>query len=131
MPRLAPRPVDVQMQFVLPDVKKGDYYNVCNPITGRQMYVYPFMMGPEPGKRYYPSASGAFPAVDRLGDNGDPEVTAASLTSWLASRPQEWFASVQQTQQDVREAQQWMKIALAASLVASGLVVWMAFFKKD
>ena len=129
MPRLAPQPVDVQMQFVLPDVKKGDYYNVRNPITGRQMYVYPFMMGPEPGKRYYPSASGAFPAVDRLGD--DAGTTAASFTERLLARPQEWFASVQQTQQDVREAQQWMKLALAASLLASGLVVWMAFFKKD
>jgi hypothetical protein len=38
---------------------------------------------------------------------------------------------MQQTQQDVREARQWMKVAVAASLVASGLVVWMAFFKKD
>jgi hypothetical protein len=102
MPRLSPQPADVQMQFVLPDVKKGDYYNFRNPLTGRTMYVYPFMMG----ERY-------FPAV------------------WLASRPQEWTASMQQTQQDVREARQWMKVAVAASLVASGLVVWMAFFKKD
>jgi hypothetical protein len=62
MPRLSPQPVDVQMQFVLPDVKKGDYYNFRNPLTGRTMYVYPFMMG----ERY-------FPAVDRLGDNGDPD----------------------------------------------------------
>jgi hypothetical protein len=118
------------MQFVRPAVTQGDYYNVRNPITGRQMYVYPFMMGPEPGKRYYPSASGAFPAVDRLGDNGDTGA-AASLTQWLTTRPQEWFASVEQTRHDVREAQQWMKLALAASLFASGLVVWMAFFKKD
>jgi hypothetical protein len=117
------------MQFVLPDVKKGDYYNVRNPVTGRQMYVYPFMMGPEPGKRYYPSASGAFPAVERLGDDAD--TSTASFAERLLARPQEWFASVQQTQQDVREAQQWMKLALAASLFASGLVVWMAFFKKD
>jgi hypothetical protein len=120
MPRLSPQPVDVQMQFVLPDVKKGDYYNFRNPLTGRTMYVYPFMMG----ERY-------FPAVDRLGDNGDPETTAAGFAQWLASRPQEWTASMQQTQQDVREARQWMKVAVAASLVASGLVVWMAFFKKD
>lgn len=120
MPRLSPHPVTMQMQFVLPDVKKGDYYNVRNPLTGRTMYVYPFMMQ----ERY-------FPAVDRLGDDVEPGTTAGGFAQWLASRPQEWTASMQQTQQDVREAQQWMKVAVAASLFASGLVVWMAFFKKD
>jgi hypothetical protein len=121
------------MQFVLPDVKKGDYYNFRNPVTGRTMYVYPFMMG-APGKRYYPGSSGFFPAVDRLGDNGTLTTAAgapADFAQWLASRPREWFSSVEQTRQEVRQAQQWMKLALAASLVASGLVVWMAFFKKD
>ena len=45
MPMLAPEPVAVDMRFVTPDIKRGDYYIMRAPITGGVKWVYPRMMG--------------------------------------------------------------------------------------
>lgn len=45
MGHLAPAPVAVDMRFVTPDIKRGDYYVFRAPITGGVKYVYPRMMG--------------------------------------------------------------------------------------
>lgn len=45
MALLSKRPAVVDMRFVTPHVKKGDFYLMKSPITGRNLYVYPRMMG--------------------------------------------------------------------------------------
>jgi len=45
MASLAPWPVAIDMRFVTPDIKHGDYYIMRAPITGGVKYVYPRMMG--------------------------------------------------------------------------------------
>lgn len=55
---LLPGPANVQMYFVEPHVKRGDYYLMINPITGRRMWAYPRMMGTR-----------RFPVVSALGSD--------------------------------------------------------------
>lgn len=60
MAMLSQRPVVVDMRFVRPRVAKGDFYLVKSPVSGRNYYVYPRMMGEK-----------RFPVVERMGDWGD------------------------------------------------------------
>jgi len=45
MPRLAPRPVAIDMRFVIPDIKRGDYYLLHSEDTGLRRFIYPRKMG--------------------------------------------------------------------------------------
>jgi formylmethanofuran:tetrahydromethanopterin formyltransferase len=45
MALLADRTSVIDMRFVRPRVARGDFYLMKSPISGRNMYVYPRMMG--------------------------------------------------------------------------------------
>lgn len=105
MAALLPGPANVQMYFVEPHVKRGDYYLAINPITGRRMWVYPRMMGTR-----------RFPVVSALGtDAGD--VISALDPSALIER-------VDQTREDLERAQFYMKLAIGASLLTSAIAIY-------
>jgi hypothetical protein len=70
MARLSERPVVVDMRFVKPHVKKGDFYLIKSPVSGRNYYVYPRMMSKK-NQRYSPGSTGRFPVVERMGDWGE------------------------------------------------------------
>ena len=80
---LLPGPANVQMYFVEPHVKRGDYYLMINPITGRRMWVYPRMMGE---RRY--------PVISALGTDEVSQEIADEMAS-----------VAQQTQQQAQEIQ--------------------------
>jgi hypothetical protein len=71
MALLSQRPVVVDMRFINPHVKKGDFYLIKSPVSGRNYYVYPRMVGRKKGQRYMPGSTGRFPVVEGLGDDGD------------------------------------------------------------
>ena len=110
MPLLAERPVTVPMYFVRPHVKPGDYYLMINRVNGRRMWVYPRHIG----ERNYAVTSA-------LGTD------ESSWTQWLD--PQTVVQEVQETRAELAAAQQLAKIAIAASLVASVLTVFV--FMRD
>ena len=58
MPLLSQKPAVVDMRFVKPRVAKGDFYLIKSPVSGRNYYVYPRMMGEK-----------TFPVVERMGDS--------------------------------------------------------------
>lgn len=80
---LLPGPANVQMYFVEPHVKRGDYYLMINPITGRRMWVYPRMMG----ERH-------FPVVSALGS----DEAAAAIAEEAAAAAAEVGQQAQETQ---------------------------------
>lgn len=63
MMALLPGPANVPMYFVEPHVKRGDYYLMINPISGRRMWVYPRMINER-----------RFPVVSAMGDDVAEEI---------------------------------------------------------
>lgn len=115
MAYMLPSPEVIQTEFVVPHIKRGDWYLFHNPVLGRSMYVYPKMMNLK-----------TFPAVMPMGT--DPPTTA-SITDWvnsLVGQPQQIVQQVQDARTELAQARQIMTISIVASLLASGLVIWMA-----
>jgi hypothetical protein len=117
MAYMLPGPDAIQTEFVVPHIKRGDWYLFRNRVNGRSMYVFPRMMNLK-----------TYPVVMPMGD--EPVATATSITDWMTSlldQPQQLYQQVQDTRAELVQARQIMTISIVASLLASGLVVWMAF----
>jgi hypothetical protein len=117
MAYMLPGPEAIQTDFVVPHIKRGDWYLFRNPINGKTMYVFPRMMNLK-----------TYPVVMPMGI--DSPVTTAGITDWLTSltsQPQQIVQQVQDARTELAQARQIMTISIVASLLASGLVVWMAF----
>ncbi len=119
--RLAQCPVPVDMYFVKPHVKRGDYYLVMNPVTGRRMWVYPKQMGEDSPFFKDPR----FAVTSALGNDGD---SVSSLLSALD--PRQFVQEMTELRQDVGSARTYMRIAIGATVVTSLVAVW-AITKKD
>lgn len=90
--RLLPGPAKVQMYFVEPHVKRGDYHLFINPVTGRRMWAYPRMMGER-----------RFPVVSALGtDDADSMIGGQQNVQSLIDQA---FDAAEQVQQRAQEIQ--------------------------
>jgi len=118
MPRLAQCPVPIDRYFVEPHVKRGDYYLVMNPTTGRRMWVYPKMFGEQSPFFRNPR----FAVTSALGDDAVPGASAAA--SWLSALdPRQFAQEVTDLRQDVSQARTYMKLAIGASIVTSAVAL--------
>lgn len=115
MTHLLPGPAPVQMYFVKPHVKRGDYYLMTNPVTGRRMWVYPRMMGTK-----------RFPVVSALGTDGDPMADLVSMFD-----PRRLTEQVGSAREELGRTQSYLKIAVAASVVSSIVAVWAITKRGD
>jgi len=103
--RLLPGPAKVQMYFVKPHVKRGDYHLFINPITGRRMWAYPRMMGER-----------RFPVVSALGTD------TADWTDMF--NPQRLVEQVDSTREEIGRTQTYLKLAIGASLITSAVAIY-------
>jgi hypothetical protein len=122
--RLAQCPLPIDMYFVEPHVKRGDYYLVMNPTTGRRMWVYPRTMG-EQQPPFYPNPK--FPIVSALGDDGD--TPGSGLLSMLD--PRRFAQEVTDLRQDVSQARTYMKLAIGASIITSAVALMAILRRRD
>jgi hypothetical protein len=115
------------MRFVTPQIKKGDFYLTKSPISGRNFYVYPRMMG-ERCTDLESNCQQRYAVIERLGglgtNGGDVPADAGSFLSYIFGTPQRIAAGVEETQRRVRRTERLPQLTLAASLIASGLIVW-------
>lgn len=127
MARLLDNPAVVDMRFVIPRIKKGDFYLLKSPISGRNLYVYPRMMG-ERCTSLDRNCQQRYAVTERLGGLGtngrDVPEDAQTYLSWIFGTPQRVASGIQETQERVRNTERLLKVAIAASLLASGLIVW-------
>jgi hypothetical protein len=109
--RLLPGPAKVQMYFVEPHVKRGDYHLFINPITGRRMWAYPRMMGER-----------RFPVVSALGTD---------TADWMDMfNPQRLVEQVDSTREEIGRTQTYLKLAIGASLITSAVAIY-ALTRRD
>jgi hypothetical protein len=114
MPNLAPCPEPIDLRFVLPDIKRGDYYLFNSPVTGRRLFVYPRMMG----ERY-------FPAVEKTGLGAEGTTPISDIISAISAiRPGEIVQEVETTRQEIRTATTLMKVLIAVNFVVGGLAAF-------
>jgi hypothetical protein len=121
MPRLLSRPSVVDMRFVTPNIKKGDFYLFKSPVSGRNLYVYPRMMG----ERCTPldrQCWQRYATTEQLGQETPSDYQ--NYLSWIFGTPQRIAAGVQETQESVRRTERLLQLTLLASLAASGLIIW-------
>jgi hypothetical protein len=115
MPNLSRYPTPIQMEFVRPHVKRGDYYLFMNPHTGRRTWVHPRKMGED-----------RYAVVSALGTDS---VTAPSIDveGWVRSlsqfNPASLTNELTSARADLAQARTLTKIAIGASVVASVLTL--------
>jgi len=114
MVRLLPGPERVQMYFVRPHVKRGDYHLFINPITGRRMWAYPRMM-----------AEKRFATVSALGTD---DATADLISLFDPRRLTEQF---DRTQEELGRTQSYLKIVVGASVLTSVVAIWALTRGRD
>ena len=114
MVRLLPGPAPIQMYFVKPHVKRGDYYLMINRITGRRMWVYPRMMGER-----------RFPTVSALGTDD----TVADMVSMFD--PRRLTEQFDQTREEMGRTQTYLKLAVGASIVTSVVAIYALTRRSD
>lgn len=118
MPNLSRYATPIQMEFVRPHVKQGDYYLFMNPHSGRRSWVYPRKMGED---RYAVVSSlgtdgvttGALPQIDLQG----------WVNSLSALNPTALTTELNSARADLARAQTLTKLAIGASVVASVLTL--------
>lgn len=114
MPNLSRYPTPIQMEFVRPHVKRGDYYLFMNPHTGRRTWAYPRKMGED-----------RYAVVSSLGD--DATTVPIDIQGWLNSlsalNPAALTTEVSSARADLARAQTLTKVAIGASVVASVLTL--------
>jgi hypothetical protein len=118
MPNLSRYPTPIQMEFVTPHVKRGDYYLVMNPHTGRRTWVYPRKMGED---RYAVVSSLGTDAV--AAGSGAPIDIQGWINSMSALNPTTLANELNTARADLARAQTLTKIAIGASIVASALTL--------
>jgi hypothetical protein len=127
MPRLLQNPAVIDMRFVRPQIKKGDFYLFKSPVSGRNLYVYPRMMG-ERCTDLESNCQQRYAVTERLGGLGvngrDAPEDAGSFLSYILGTPQRIAAGVEETRQRVERTERLLTVTLAASLIASGLFIW-------
>ena len=126
MPRLLSKPAVVDMRFVRPHIKKGDFYLVKSPISGRNLYVYPRMMG-ERCTAIDNKCEQRYAVTERLGGlgaNGTSSSDPASFLSSILGAPARIAADVEETRRRAERVEKLLMVTLGASLLASGLFIW-------
>jgi len=121
MPNLSRYPTPIQMYFVTPHVKTGDYYLDINRHTGRRTWVYPRKMGED-----------RYAVVSSLGTDGTQvAVPQFNLQSWIdsltAMNPAQLTNELSSARADLARYQNLTKLAIGASVVASVLTLVMFF----
>lgn len=125
MPNLSRYPTPIQMYFVTPHVKTGDYYLDINRHTGRRTWVYPRKMGED-----------RYAVVSSLGTDGAATAAAQpfDLQSWINSfaslNPSQLSNELSSARADLARYQQLTKLAIGVSVVASILTI-MLFFTRN
>jgi hypothetical protein len=121
MPNLSRYPTPIQMEFVRPHVKQGDYYLFMNPHTGRRTWVYPRKMGED-----------RYAVVSSLGTDS---VTAppVDVQGWLNSlstlNPTALSTELTSARADLARAQTLTKVAIGASVIAS-ILTFVLFMRQ-
>lgn len=108
---LLPGPANIDMYFVDPHVKRGDYYLMINPVTGRRMWVYPRMMRER-----------QFPVISALGSDEVAQEAAAAAEQ--AHQEAEAIQSQSQSvplRQPVENAVTLPSAGMANTLLLAGL----------
>jgi hypothetical protein len=119
MPNLSRYSTPIQMEFVRPHVKRGDYYLFMNPHSGRREWVYPRKMGED-----------RYAVVSSLGTDSvtaPPIDVQGWINSLSAMNPTALMSEVTGARQDLADSRMYMKIAIGASVVAAALTLVMFF----
>lgn len=122
MPNLSRYPTPIQMEFITPHVKRGDYYLFMNPHSGRRMWAYPRKMGED-----------RYAVVSALGIDDVTTATTAPLDiqGWLNSlssfNPTALTNEVASARAELSNARTLTKWAIGASVIASVLTLIVVF----
>lgn len=122
MPNLSRYPTPIQMEFIRPHVKQGDYYLFMNPHSGRREWVHPRKMGED---RYAVVSSMGLDAAP--GTALPPIDVQGWLNSLNAFNPTALTSELTSARADLAQARTLTKIAIGTSVVASVLTLIFLF----